>query len=57
MHTIYQTITDPEVLSGSTEGTIEVDFATMTESDKTGESMYEVGGRVYFEAYVAASGW
>ena len=57
MHTIDQTITDPEVLSGSTEGTIEVDFATMTESDKTGESMYEVGGRVYFEAYVAASGW
>ena len=44
------TVSDPEILTGVKEGTIELDFSKLEESDATGESRFVVGGRTYFEA-------
>lgn len=51
-HRFEQNITDPNIILGKKEGTIEIDFSLITESDKSGESSYEVGGRLFFEASV-----
>ena len=45
-------VTDPHVLLGEKEGTIEIDFNQMTESDAAGHSTYLVAGRMFFEAHV-----
>jgi hypothetical protein len=49
-------VTDSNILGGATEGEIEVDFSKIDKSDKESGSLFEVGGRVYFEAYVANAG-
>ena len=43
-------MSDPEVLAGTKEATIELDFSKLEESDASGETRFVVGGRAYFEA-------
>ena len=43
-------ISDPEVLVGLKNATIEIDFPALMDSDAAGRSRYVNGGRVYFEA-------
>ena len=45
-------ITDNEILLGVKEGTLTLPLPTLVASDKAGQSKYEVGGRIYFEAQV-----
>jgi len=46
------TITDPEVMVGVKNASIELDFKALVESDEEGLSRFVNGGRVYFEANV-----
>ena len=46
------TITDIETLVGNEEQSIEVDFRKLVQQDKKGRSLFEVAGRVYFEAKI-----
>ena len=39
---------------GNTEGEIDVDFSRVVRSDNETGSRFEVGGRVYWEAYVTS---
>jgi hypothetical protein len=49
----YQaTVTDPEIITGQKEGEIVIDFSLMRQSDSAKKSMFEVAGRVYYEAHV-----
>ena len=45
------TVEDSDVLAGLKEGSIEVDFNNMTQSDIVNKTKYEVGGRLFFEAH------
>jgi len=45
-------ITDPEVMVGLKNASIELDFKSLVESDLSGSSRFVNGGRVYFEANV-----
>jgi hypothetical protein len=45
-------ISDPEVMVGLKEASIELDFSALMESDAAGSSRFVNGGRVYFEANV-----
>lgn len=45
-------ITDNDILLGLKEGTLTLPLPTLVASDKRGQSKYEVGGRIYFEAQV-----
>ena len=45
------TVEDPDVLAGLKEGSIEVVFNNMTQSDIVNKTKYEVGGRLFFEAH------
>jgi hypothetical protein len=45
-------ITDPEVMVGLKNASIELDFKALVESDEAGFSRFINGGRVYFEANV-----
>ncbi len=45
-------MTDPEVIAGLKEHSIELDFSKLAASDATGESRFINGGRVYFEANI-----
>jgi hypothetical protein len=45
-------VTDPEVITGQKEGQITIDFSVMSKSDSAKKSMFEVAGRVYYEAHV-----
>lgn len=47
-------VTDPQVIGGLAEGSIEVDFSKLMERDKKGETKFEVAGRVYWESNVKA---
>lgn len=47
-----ETITDPQVIAGLKEGTVNIDFNKLTQRDQSGDSKFEVAGRVYFEAQV-----
>ena len=47
-------ITDVDLMLGKTEGTIDVDFSRIVDADKQTGSKFEVGGRVYWEAYVSS---
>lgn len=47
-----QIVTDPEVITGLKEASIELDFSKLEESDEKGVSKFVNGGRVYFEANV-----
>ena len=40
------------ILDGSTQGSIDINITESVESDKTGDSMYNVGGRVFFEGFI-----
>lgn len=42
---------DVDVILGNKEGTIEVDFSLMEESDRANKSRFEVAGRMYYEAH------
>ena len=44
-------IDDPDVLLGTKEGKIMVDFNQMVKSDLEGKSRFEVAGRMYYEAH------
>ena len=46
------TVTDPEIITGQKEGEIIIDFSLMSKSDETKKSMFEVAGRVFYEAHV-----
>jgi hypothetical protein len=46
------TITDPEIINGEKDGEIEIDFSKMQTCDAAGASMFEVAGRVFYEAHV-----
>ena len=50
-------VSDPGILSGSKEGTIDIDFSKMTNSDKKHKTKFEVGGRMYWETYIASGGY
>lgn len=50
--TFDQEVNDPQLLTGQTEGSITIDFKSLEDSDKLGDSFYVVGGRAYFEADV-----
>lgn len=45
-------MTDPEVIAGLREHSLELDFSKLVASDATGESRFINGGRVYFEANI-----
>lgn len=45
--------TDPEIVAGNKEGTLELDLPKVIDQDKNG-SRYEVGGRIFYEAHVFA---
>lgn len=45
-------ITDPEVMVGLKNASIELDFAALIDSDALDQSRFVNGGRVYFEANV-----
>jgi len=45
-------ISDPEVMVGLKEASIELDFSALMESDAAGSSRFVNGGRAYFEANV-----
>lgn len=47
-----QVVTDPEVIAGLKEHSIELDFSKLAASDASGQSRYINGGRVYFEANI-----
>ena len=42
---------DLEILTGKKEGSLEIDFARMSSSDRANDSKYEVAGRMYYEAH------
>ena len=42
---------DLEILTGKKEGSLEIDFAKMSSSDRANDSKYEVAGRMYYEAH------
>lgn len=48
---------DPDVVVGNKEGTFDVDFNKMTQRDQKQDTKFEVGGRMFFEANVFASGY
>ena len=45
-------IEEPEIITGVKEGTIDIDFSKMEQSDREGKSLFEVAGRMYYEAHV-----
>ena len=47
-----QKISDPDIIFGQKEGEIEVDFNKIRESDLTGNTRFEVAGRVFYEVHV-----
>lgn len=47
-----QDIDDPLILSGEKDGSIEVDFRKMRDSDLAGDTKFEVKGRLYYEAHI-----
>lgn len=52
----FQTnVTDPDIMVGNTEGTITVDFNSISQSDLSNDTYYIVGGRTYFETGVYGS--
>ena len=48
-------ITDPDVISGNKEDSIEIDFKKAVDSDTQLSSKFEVAGRIFFEAHVFSS--
>jgi len=52
-----QAYTDPAIIAGTKDGEILIDFTKMTDADKTKESKYEVGGRLFYEAHAFATGF
>ena len=44
------TITDPEIMAGNKNATIDIDFGQLTKSDSEKGTKYVVGGRTYWEA-------
>jgi len=47
-----QVVSDPEVLAGTKEQSIEIDFSQLEASDAAGETRFVTGGRAYFEANI-----
>lgn len=47
--------TDPDIIVGNTEGSIDIDFSLIQTTDLAGDSMFEVGGRAYFETGIYGS--
>jgi len=45
-----ETISDPEIIAGTKNATIEIDFGQLTKSDTENGTKYVVGGRTYWEA-------
>lgn len=45
-------ITDPDVITGKKEDSIDIDFKKMVDSDRDLSSKFEVAGRMFFEAHV-----
>ena len=53
----FQTvISNPRVIAGLEEDSVTIDFTKMTTSDKAKRSLFEVAGRMYFEASVFGAG-
>lgn len=53
-HRISATITDPKIISGETEGELEINFAEVRANDTAGTTRFEVAGRLFWEAHVFA---
>lgn len=49
-------VTDPEVLVGLKEATLNIDFPLVEKMDSEGKSKYVVGGRIYFESNAIGNG-
>ena len=47
-------ITDVEIILGNREGSLDIDFSKIVQKDKTMGSKFEIGGRVFWEAYVSS---
>ena len=45
-------ITDPDVLEGRKEGSVEVDFSILVDMDESSDYWFVVGGRTYFEGFL-----
>ena len=50
----FYKVTDVDLLLGQAEGEIDVDFSRVVRADNETGSRFEVGGRVYWEAYVTS---
>ena len=50
-------ITDPEVIAGIKEASIDLDLSKMVENDKIFNSKFEVGGRLFYEIQVIGPGF
>lgn len=51
-NTTFVTITDPNIMAGITPGNIQLNFADLGTSDATGQTLFVVGGRAYFEVSI-----
>ena len=51
-NTTNWTTTDADVMAGTKNMTINLDFNSLLEQDSAGVSHYVVGGRVFYEIYV-----
>ena len=52
-----QVVTDPDIISGKKEGTIEIDLNKMKQEDDNTDALFITGGRMYFEASVFGLGY
>ena len=50
-------ITDPDIIAGKKEESILIDFSKMTRSDKEFGSRFVVGGRMFYEINLFATGF
>ena len=50
-------ITDPDIIAGKKEESILIDFSKMTKSDKKFGSRFVVGGRMFYEINLFATGF
>ena len=51
---IVNSIHEPNVIAGNDEGSIEVDFSKLVARDKSGNSTFEVAGRVFWETRISS---